>query len=458
MFDGMIAVGLGVYLLSLAISWWVLAARLPAHARSFTELGMPIGFLGVVALYVLPLSIRSMVTRSIEGDISPQVGLFADYIPACLVMCAYFNLSFAYFYRAKTVLLKSSMRDVSMRALSFMELQAVLLLTVVSVWMLVQLGKPVGGLLNMILIGYRVTALFTESSHFAIAFDWLIALCIVLLFSAFISKSKIQLSLAVTMILILGTGFFIMGRRSSLVVLIGSALYAYHAAFKRLTLVQFSIVMLTAFLALNFIGLTRGESYHDLGSVADTMTKQADRLDDDSPGWFYALTTGNFAVPFETMPQIVRTMGHEYLPGFGIYSLRSCMLILPNFIAQFIPFDRPEGLANWYMDTYYGTVARNEGRQFFFLTEAFMNFGPLGMVIWGALTGWTIKAVSRLARYSGSDALAGAFVAAFIGSSLNFVSTDLFAFYVWFVKGIGFPLIILWASRKLFSRRRLVLS
>lgn len=345
-----------------------------------------------------------------------------------------------------------------MKALTGMELYVLFMMAGLSVWMLSQLGKPVGGLLNMILVGYKVTALFVESSHFAVAFDWLIALCVVLLFSAFISKSKTQLLIASAMIVILGGAFFIMGRRSSLVVLFGSTLYAYHAAYKRLTPVQLLAAILIVFLALNFIGLTRGESYNDLGTIVDTISRQADRLDDDSPGWFYVLTTGNFAVPFETMPQIVRTMGHEYLPGFGIYSLRSLSLIVPSAIWSAISTERPAGLSNWYMETFYGSVARNEGRQFFFLSEAFMNFGPLGMVIWGAFTGWTIKAVAFLARNSRKDALVGALVAVFIGSLLNFVSTDLFAFYVWFVKGIGFPVIVLWMVRKLFGRSRFVLS
>lgn len=455
MFDEMIAIGLGVYLCSLAVSILILGTKgnFNFKRQSPGKLALPIYFLMVVALYVLPLSLRSMFTLNVEGDISPQINLFVDYIPISLIMCGCFNISFAIFYNTKSPKLHLHYGAAS-RGLSMLEFHFFFLLLMISLWMLSQLGRQVGGIINLVLVGYNVTALFVDAGHYAVAFDWLITLAIVLLFSALISRSRHQLYSAITMITILSAVFFIMGRRSSIVVLLGASLYAYHVAYKPVSFMKFLLIVLALFFLMNFIGLVRGESYSDLGSIIGTVSKQNERLANDSPGMFYVLTTGNFAVPFETMPQVVRSIGEKYMPGLGMYSLRSLTLIVPHGIWP----DRPLALSNWYMEAFYGATSKNEGKQFFFLSEAFMNFGPFGMIIWGALTAWILKFFAHLATYSHRDALIGTLVAIFIASLLNFVASDLAGFFVVFLKGFGFPVIVLLLARQFARRRRVSFS
>lgn len=454
MFDGFIFLGLIVYFTSLSASFWILGMnrRFQFIKGSLRKCVLPVYFLLVVALYILPLSIRSAFTQSVEGMISPQLALFVDYIPVCLVMCAYFNISFAIFYRIRPRPTTGNTIRPAV-AMSIQEQCVFLILVLLSLSMLSRLGAHVGGILNLILRGYTVTELFVNAGHYAVAFDWLTALAIYLLFSALISKSKMQLWMAITMISSLTIVFFLMGRRGALLVLLGATLYAYHIAYKRLSLLRVASTLALIFFLLNFIGLIRGASYDNLDSIIPALEEQNKRLDDGNPGMFYALTTGNFAIPFETMPQVVRTVGDKYIFGLGAYSLRSLLMLVPGALWH----DRPVGLSNWYIANFYGITKLNEGRQFFFLSEAFMNFGPFGMIFWGALTAFIIRHAERLSIKGDRDPLVGAIVAIFISSMLNFVSNDLVGFHVAFFKGFGLPIIVLLFARRL-SRKPKVKS
>jgi len=444
-FDGLIFFGLLVYLISVAVAVWILGMnrRFQFVRGSLGKSALPIYFLLVVALYILPLSIRSIFTISVDGMISPQIALFTEYIPISLVMCAYFNITFAIAYRLKPPAVRSPVERPA-ATMGLYEQMVFVMFLLVSLWMLSRLGSHVGGILNLLLVGYRVTELFNDAGHYAIAFDWLTALTVYLLFSAFISRSKAQLWLAVMMILSLTLTFFLMGRRGALLVLLGAVVYAYHAAYKRLSLLRIAAIAATIFFLLNFIGLIRGASYDNVDSILPMLMEQNKRLEEHNPGLFYALTTGNFAIPFETLPQVVRTVGEEYILGFGAYSVRSLLMLVPGVIWP----ERPDGLSNWYAATFYGMTKRNEGRQFFFLSEAFMNFGPFGMILWGVLTAMIIRYVARLSTFSNRDAAIGTLVATGVASMLNFVSSDLVGFHVAFFKGFGLPIIVL-----LFVRR-----
>jgi oligosaccharide repeat unit polymerase len=450
MFDAMIAIGLALYLVSLAASLWILGmgSRYNFRRGALKTLLLPIYFLLVETLYVLPLSIRTMFTTSVEGDISPQVGLFVDYIPICLVMCAFFNISMAIFYHAR-IYRPVVDRFIKARPMNLRQLGVFGILLLICLVMLSLLGRHVGGIANLILVGYKVNEILAGATYYAVAFDWLTALCVALLFSAFISRSRTQLFMAFLMLALLSLAYFLMARRGSLTVLLISALFSYHFAYKKLSLIKTAAVVSTMFFLMNFIGLIRGESYRDIASVTSTIAAQNARLEESDPGMFYVLTTGNFAVPFETMPQVVRTIGKEYTPGFGAYSLRSFTLIIPTVIWP----DRPDGLSVWYMETFYGARSKHEGRQFFFLSEAFMNFGPFGMIIWGALTAWTLRLLAFLMTRHRSDALIGALVATFLGSFLNLVANDFFGFYISFMKGLALPILVLLLFRKLFDKR-----
>lgn len=103
---------------------------------------------------------------------------------------------------------------------------------------------------------------------------------------------------------------------------------------------------------------------------------------------FYTLTIGEFVVPFETLPQMIRSVGSEIRPQFGLTYIKDVMLWVPSVLFP----DRPPTLTHWYMETFYGEGhGLNIGRSFFFLSEGYLNFGILGvfitMLLWGAFLG-----------------------------------------------------------------------
>ena len=78
---------------------------------------------------------------------------------------------------------------------------------------------------------------------------------------------------------------------------------------------------------------------------------------------------------------------------FGMSYLQAPIYLIPSAIFP----DRPVPLAIWYMTRVFGAGEKlNEGRQFFFLAEAYLNFGAFGVltlglawgVLWGALHQW----------------------------------------------------------------------
>lgn len=443
MFDLSVAIAIGIYLVSLIFSVYMLRARKFGPHRPLAEIAVPVMFLLVVALYVLPLSVRSVYTVEAEGDISPYIKSFAGYIPVCLLLTTCFNLSFGFFYSAvKPVALP--LRS-TRQGLTNGQFGMIFALVILSLGMLEKLGESVGGTRGLILSGYRVTEVFADAGHYAVAFDWLIALSVSLLVSAFISGSRRQLYLAIAMLLTLAAMFLIMGRRAVLVVLLGSVLYSYHVAYKPLTLVKLSLIGLGAFFLLNLVGLLRGDSYDNLQNAIALLHDRKKDLGYESPSWFYVLSTGNFAVPFETFPQIVRSMGEKYLPGSGFYSFKSLSLIVPSFVWP----DRPLPLANWYMEAFYGPTPKSEGRQFFFLSEAYMNFGPFGMIVWGWLMARVMRWLAAATTYVRSEPTIGAAVALLTASMLNFVSSDLVGFMVVFAKEFGVPLLALFIVKKI---------
>jgi hypothetical protein len=85
---------------------------------------------------------------------------------------------------------------------------------------------------------------------------------------------------------------------------------------------------------------------------------------------------------------MIKSVGTEISPQLGRTYLEAPLLIIPTDIFP----DRPLALQNWYMQKFYGDYfLANENRSFFFLSEGYLNFGPLGalatMFVWGLFLG-----------------------------------------------------------------------
>ena len=409
------------------------------------------GFLFAQALFCLPLPIRSLFTLTPEGSVSPQIGLFAAYIPLALLYCSAFNVVFAMAFRSLQAR-KADPRPAEDGALGAVDWAAMGGILVLGFWMLAELASEAGGILGLILLGYRVTETFVGKGHYAVAFDWLTTLGLIALAEALRSRNGWAIASALPPIALLGGAYLVMGRRGSLVILGLACLYLFHVLYRPVTRAWLGVLLVSGFLVLNAVGLLRGSDYEDLGAALESAQGRSEQIQasGDASGLYYVLTTGQFAVPFETLPQVMRAFGDSYFPGFGLYVLQGLALIVPSGLWP----DRPLPLANWYMARFYGVTELNEGRQFFFLTDAYMNFGPLGCALWGLLFAWFWWTMGRLATAGRSDPLASVGVALIAGNMLSLIAVDFPGFAVAFVKGFGFPLLVLWVIRLLRKQSR----
>lgn len=443
MIEAFILAALGLFATSLVLAWRLVGERRPGEAGALAALLARL-FLLAETLFTLPLPVRSLFTRSIDGDISPQLAEFIDYIPAALVYCAGFNFVFGVAFRGLR-----ERRPAPARAgeseFAGAEWLVVFGIVGVSIWMLTRLASDAGGIVPLVLMGYGVTEQFVGFGHYAVAFEWLATMAVLSVAAALQSKSRVKLLLAATAWLVVAAGYVVMGRRGALIVLAGATAYVVNVLYRRFTVRQIGVLVIGGFLAMNLIGLLRGDTYQDAAALVETVQSRSEsvREQDEGVNLAYTLTTGHFAVPFETLPQVIRTFGDRYLPGLGLYSARALTLLVP---AALWP-DRPLPLPNWYMATFYGETELNVGRQFFFLSEAYMNLGPLGFLVWGILLAVLWLGIGDAAERAWSDPLRTAGYGLVIGSMLSIVAADVGGFLVAFAKGYALPIVLVGAAR-----------
>lgn len=404
---------------------------------------MPSIFIIAIALYVLPLSIRSLLTYGGNDEVSPQLSQFIDYLPLSVLLCSFFNLIFLGAYiniKFRNKLPNSNILSNKKQTPFGM----VFVLVVMSFFMINQLANDAGGVVSLIMIGYKVTENLSAAAHLAIGFEWLVFLSLVILFSGYTNKSPRVITIGIVFVLCLAVIFAIMGRRAVLVVLIGSAIAGYHILMKKIPALIMLILLLCIFLLLNYIGLIRGETYQSLDDMLMIISTKNEKLSENNPGIFYSLTDGNFVMPFETLPQIINSFNEKYIMGFGFHSLKSLILLVPSFVWD----ERPLPLANWYSSVFYGEIDKNIGRQFFLLTAPYMDFGPFGIVIFGVIFGIIFKRLAIYAENSHGNPLDYALIVIFMGNILNLVSNDLIGFMVFFFKAYGIPYLVLKVSRR----------
>jgi oligosaccharide repeat unit polymerase len=436
--------GLLVYFISLILSIVIVAPKNAGNIFTLKHL-LPFIFLFVITLYTLPLSFFNFSSSEPAGIISPHFFSFSGYIPFALFCTSMFNLIFSFSYRR--LVFKKVYVEQSSESKKFSKFEVSLICTLfsISIWLLYQLGKEIGGLPGLILSGYRVTELFINKGHYATGFEWIVTLCLLLWGNALTTRSKKMIIFIIILLLIVAVSLAIMGRRGALVILIGSSIYLFHQLYRPIKLYKLIAIGILGFYVLTLIGFLRGDSYENFSSLVDTVHEKKGSLDsDNSIDFFYTITTGNFAVPFETFPQVIKSFGDEYNPGFGVYSLRPVTSIIPSALWS----GRPLPLSNWYMKTFYDSTQLNEGRQFFLLSAPYMDFGPSGIVLIGIVFAFFWRSILKIGIEYKKDILAITFIAIIIASSLNIVSSDFSGWMVAFAKGYGFPIILIYSLRK----------
>jgi hypothetical protein len=373
-------------------------------------------FLSFFALMVLPLPVRYLFTDVIEGDISPFLPNFANYMPWALLLCAASLPFFLWAYYSRLPVWIASRLPVpgNPKASRYFEpffkfdrtRLAAILICAVSLGLVYQLAQSasVNGILGFLLLGYNSTAQMFGKGYLAAGIPWFFVGSLFFLYRyAFMrrmyrqyrvqcmaNKRKpmrpkwMRVDLAIFAVLLIAQllALFMLGDRHSILNYVILLVIFWHFAIRRLKVFRMAAIGVFGFVALNFIGSLRGSDYSSLDSFVSSTSTLVNKRPDNP---FYTVTNGEFMVTFETLPQVIRKVPSKEIPArFGLTYLMAPLFFVPQAIYP----SRPPTLTHWYMLNFYGSAwGQNEGRQFFFLSEGYLNFGPVGifllMVFWG---------------------------------------------------------------------------
>jgi hypothetical protein len=374
-------------------------------------------FLAFFALFVLPLPARALITQEIEGDVTKHLPLLLAYLPASVLLAALAIVCFVAAYYSDLGL-RLARRIPSASRPRRDPYVAAIILVGISLILIALLTRAVGGILSFILLGYGSSALTFGQGYLAIGFPWLyVGLCF-LLYRYSVRRQPRDLIIYALGFAVIAAMQMVLGNRSIVLYMILVTLLFVHFAIRPVSLLRLIPLAAGAFLTLNIAGFLRASHYE---SPAEALTRWQESFTrvttsgDLRHGFFYTLTTGEFVVPFETMPQMIRSVGTELSPQWGRSFAASPLFFVPSVIFP----NRPPPLTNWYMREFYGdeTYGLNEGRAFFFLAEGYLNFGPVGIpllaVLWGILWRATREYLT-ISRYNRGAVLLYAFAVAFM--------------------------------------------
>lgn len=383
-------------------------------------------YLVVVLLYVSPLSIRYILDLKISGDVTYMFDDIEAIFPYALVLTAVANYVLYFFYiysRPRRIFswIFRRIEHIEDTRPNYFFAGIVLFLTGFSIFLYMAASN--GGIIRFMLLGYGVTSYFSENPLLATSIPLMYVSSFFLLF-AYIDKKK-RGALLLSFIVLAGLTILevILGRRAevavwSLAYLINFSLLRQHVKF-----IYVAPIMLVGFVLLNFLGVVRQSNYADL----DAFMEKAVVKQESSHGYYsyaYTLTEGQFAVPYETLPVLMEHLSAEDF-RYGGTIVENIALWVPR---AFWP-DKSYGLGAWYYRKFYDSSAPpNIGRQFFFLSEGYLNYGVIGVLVWAALWGWFWKAICSfltVKRAGNGVSIIGSFVFSFyVANMIKFVASD----------------------------------
>lgn len=379
----------------LTFSTAVILAAIYARSRKAGIFDPVTLFLGFYALWVLPLPLRLCFTQEVAGDISDQLPMFAPYVPWAVLLCADGIPVFLWAYYSafnKTIASRIPIPGEPERAKFFkpffsfdktrLAAASICAFSLFLVSLLVQ-----GGILAFLLLGYDSTQAMIGKGYLAAGIPWFFVGSMLFLYRYAAKKSKLDILIFGVLLVLQIGAMFLLGDRHSILNYALVVLIFWNFAVRKIKVKRLAVLLIALYLALNLIGYLRQSNYDSLGAFVDSTKESASQTDKE--GAFYTVTSGEFVVAFESLPQIIRKFPSEQVPcRWGSTYLLAPLQFIPSVLFE----KRPDPLANWYMTTFYGRGGfRNEGRQFFFLAEGYLNFGPIGvflaMAFWGFALG-----------------------------------------------------------------------
>jgi oligosaccharide repeat unit polymerase len=370
-------------------------------------------FVGFLTLFTLPLPIRACATGFPSGDITPHLPELLPYLPVAVLLCAFSLPLFVLAYYSKTARTISAEIWRPKRGSHYY----FAFLVVAGISFVLVLLLSGGNVLRFILLGYNSTAYTYGRGYLAVGFSWMFVAVMLLICRYSTYRQRRDLIFFLLGLTVLLTVELIMGNRGHALYMIIAVLIYWHLAVRRVSFTKAAAIGLVTFVFMNLFGFLRGSSYESLSDVLDrTIDSFTVMQAEGSTSEYstYTLTGGEFAVPFETFPQMIKSVGSEIPPMWGASYARAPLFFIPSAVYA----GRPSSLTHWYMETFYGQGwGLNQGRAFYFLSEGYLNFGPPGVVLimlfWGLALGVLCHYV-RLAKFEPRAVLIFALCVAFI--------------------------------------------
>jgi hypothetical protein len=350
-----------------------------------------IQFLIFLELFTLPLPVRAMQTLEIEGDVTEHLPRIYPFLAPSVALVTLGILVFVTAYYlpiceriAGAVPCLAWRRDKPLYP-------AVAAICGGSLALIALLARDVGGILPFVLLGYGAAAQMYGKGYLAAGFPWFFVGAMLLLVRFAVYRRRADLLMFGLCWGLIAAINAVMGNRNAILYQGITFVVFWHLSISKVTFRRAAPLIAVAFLLLNLLGFLRSARYESLGDVVTRGVSSLGRFEDTGElhhGLFYTLTTGEFVVPFETLPTLMAASQDEVRPRWGATLGTALSLLVPSALWP----DRPLPLGNWYMATFYGSgFGLNEGRAFFFAAEGWLNFGPAGVLlvmgIWGVFWG-----------------------------------------------------------------------
>lgn len=348
-------------------------------------------FLLFFELFTLPLPVRALQTLEIEGDVTEHLPQIHAYLAPSVALVTLGLVVFATaYYLPACGRWAAALPQLRLRRERPLY-PFVAGICAFSVFLIALLARSAGGIVPFVLLGYGASAEMFGKGYLAAGFPWLfVGSCLLLVRYAAHRQVRDLVLFALAWIVVASMNL-VMGNRSAILYQGLVVVIYWNFAVSKVRFVRALPIIVLGFLGLNIVGYLRGAKYESVSDVITRGGASFGRVKDEGDlhqGLIYTITTGEFVVPFETLPTVMGAGDDQVRPQWGGTLGNTLSLVVPSALWP----ERPLPLGNWYMREFYGgAYGSNEGRQFFFATEGWLNFGPAGVLLimwlWGVLWG-----------------------------------------------------------------------
>lgn len=326
-------------------------------------------FLFFFILYVISLPLLSYLAGQAASDYVSKPAIFEALLLSTISLIAFY-LGYRSSWGTRLAHLLPRLKKIPLPRITRSSLIFIALLVGIFCVFLYQIG----GLSTYLNAGYEgVYEIEQGHEHFAFAMN-VFPICMLLLYHL-AARHKMRPRWAIGLLISLGafcTLFQLVGKRRLLLsTLLGILIYRHYVQ-KKLSLQLAAALLLVGVIATSVLGILRAVPLQDIiGGQLGSIIKNRPSSD-----LFYAfLDNGEFSVTFESFPKVIEASHLDTPYLYGSSYLGTFRLLIPKI---FDP-NRPPTAAEWYAQTYFPAIANKlGGRAFFFLAEAYWNFGALG--------------------------------------------------------------------------------